>query len=310
MVVLSAAPRRALRHPVSVLAWAAAHVLILAALFSGIRSLPAPHEPAMFEVIELAAVPPSETVHEQPATPMEPDWAAPEPAAPKPEEPEPAVIVAPAAQVAPVTNPNTSLPPALDPVPAPSLEAVEAPTPEQTPQAEVPPRDEAPAVRLAPVVPVRPPAKTVRPPPPHPLVSRPVPRDIVVPAAPPVPAQPAARLAAAANVAVVAAQPGTSGSEQRAAETLRGRIREAVQAAVRCPAAARMMGLGGKAGVAFDYRDGAVMGGVQLTRSAGAAMLDTAALAAVRDAHYPKAPPEVGNHMLRLLIWVEEACGA
>jgi protein TonB len=116
--------------------------------------------------------------------------------------------------------------------------------------------------------------------------------------------------AAPTGVATVIARPGPSQSKQRAEDSLRGRIRDAVQAAVRCPAAARMMGLSGKAGVAFDYRDGALMGGVQLTRSTGAPMLDAAALAAVRDAHYPKPPPEVANHMLRLLIWVEEACTA
>jgi protein TonB len=105
-------------------------------------------------------------------------------------------------------------------------------------------------------------------------------------------------------------QSGTARSEQRAEDTLRGRIREAVQAAVRCPAAARMMGLSGKAGVAFDYRDGALIGGVQLSRSTGVPMLDAAALAAVRDAHYPNPPPEVASHVLRLLVWIEESCGA
>jgi protein TonB len=97
--------------------------------------------------------------------------------------------------------------------------------------------------------------------------------------------------------------------DQHAEETLRGRIREAVQAAVRCPAAARMMGRSGKAGVAFDYRDGALAGEVQVARSSGTPMLDAAALAAVRDAHYPKPMPQEASHMLRFLIWVEEACG-
>ena len=73
--------------------------------------------------------------------------------------------------------------------------------------------------------------------------------------------------------------------------------------------AARMMELSGKAGVAFDYRDGALVGGVQLTRSTGTPTLDAAAVAAVRDAHYPAPPPEVATRLLRLLVWVEEACG-
>lgn len=70
-----------------------------------------------------------------------------------------------------------------------------------------------------------------------------------------------------------------------------------------------MMALTGRAGVTFDYRDGEVVGGVQLMRSTGADILDAAALAAVREAHYPKPAPEVGSRMLRLHIWVEEACG-
>jgi periplasmic protein TonB len=91
---------------------------------------------------------------------------------------------------------------------------------------------------------------------------------------------------------------------------LRAAIREAVQAAVRCPAGARMMKLSGKAGVAFDYRDGTVIGDARLTRSAGVPMLDVAALEAVRHAHYPPPPAEAINHLLRLLVWVDEACAS
>jgi protein TonB len=133
------------------------------------------------------------------------------------------------------------------------------------------------------------------------FVARPVLQQTVAPAAPPKSAQP---------VDPPPSMTGTAEAVQHAEESLRGRIRNAVQAAVHCPAAARMMELSGKAAVAFDYRDGALIGGVQLTRSTGTPMLDAAALAAVRDAHYPDPPPEIVNHLLRFLVWVEEACGS
>ena len=98
-------------------------------------------------------------------------------------------------------------------------------------------------------------------------------------------------------------------AERQAEDQLRSHIHDAVQAALHYPAAARMMGLTGKAGVAFAYRDGAVVGAVQVERSAGMAMLDDAAIAAVRSAHYPKPPPALANRVLPLLIWVEFHAG-
>jgi len=114
---------------------------------------------------------------------------------------------------------------------------------------------------------------------------------------------------AAAVPAAVPAQAFSGGQAGRQAEdALRSRIREAVQEAVRCPAAARMMHLSGKVGVGFDYRDGALVGAVQIERSSGTPILDAAAAGAVRIAHYPSAPPETASQILRLLIWVDEAC--
>lgn len=115
-------------------------------------------------------------------------------------------------------------------------------------------------------------------------------------------ARPVAALPAA-PAAPAAAAP--SQAQRQAEDTLRGRIRAAVEAAVRYPTVARMMGLVGKAGVSFGYRDGEVVGAVQIAHSAGAQVLDDAALAAVREAHYPKAPPDVGSHVLTLLVWVD-----
>jgi TonB family protein len=81
-----------------------------------------------------------------------------------------------------------------------------------------------------------------------------------------------------------------------------------VQAAVICPAAARMMHVSGKVGVTFDYRDGALVGEVQIARSSGTWMLDSAAAGAVREARYPDAPQDDARQVLHLLVWVDEAC--
>jgi protein TonB len=116
---------------------------------------------------------------------------------------------------------------------------------------------------------------------------------------------------AAASASVPAQSPAQTGAEagSGASPQLTDRIRNAVQAAVRCPPAARMMGQSGKAGVAFDYRSGAIVGHAQLAKSTGTPVLDAAALTAVRMAHYPEAQPGDSGQLLHLLVWVEEACG-
>jgi len=86
--------------------------------------------------------------------------------------------------------------------------------------------------------------------------------------------------------------------------SLEARIRDAVQAAVHYPAAARMMGITGRARLLLDYYSGVVASPV-LAQSSGTAMLDDAALAAARAAHYPPAPVEIEGRLLHLLVWVE-----
>ena len=90
--------------------------------------------------------------------------------------------------------------------------------------------------------------------------------------------------------------------------SLQGRIRAAIQAALRYPPAATAMQLAGRAQVELEYRSGGVRN-VQLARSAGSPLLDRAAISAVRDAQYPAAPPEVGDRSLLLLVWVELKSG-
>lgn len=103
-----------------------------------------------------------------------------------------------------------------------------------------------------------------------------------------------------AHAAPAGANPARSADDEAALEA---RIRDAVQAAVRYPAAARMMGLTGRARVRLEYHAGTAS--PALVQSAGAPVLDDAALAAARTAHYPAPPPELGNRLLRLLVWVE-----
>ena len=91
---------------------------------------------------------------------------------------------------------------------------------------------------------------------------------------------------------------------ENAESSLEARIREAVQAAVQYPAAARMMNLRGRARVRLDYQDGNV-GGVGLAQSAGNGLLDSAAIRAVQEARYPKPPSEIAGRLLRLLVWVD-----
>jgi len=86
--------------------------------------------------------------------------------------------------------------------------------------------------------------------------------------------------------------------------TLEARIRDAVQAAVRHPASARMMGVTGRARVQLQYRSGSLLG-LDLLQSSGTPSLDDAALAAARTARYPAAPPEIGGRTLLLRVWVE-----
>jgi len=54
---------------------------------------------------------------------------------------------------------------------------------------------------------------------------------------------------------------------------------------------------------AHPYRNGAAS--PALVQSAGVPMLDDAALSAARTAHYPPPPPDIGDRLLRLLVWLE-----
>lgn len=72
---------------------------------------------------------------------------------------------------------------------------------------------------------------------------------------------------------------------------------------MRYPESARMAGMAGRTRVAFDYRDG-VASNVRVVVSSGIGILDRAALAAVRDADYPKPEAAFVGKTLSEQLWV------
>jgi len=257
------------------------HGLLFAALSLAMLHPVDQVEPATIEMIEVPVV-----------RKVEPDPGP-------PPEPTPATT---AEAAVPDPVPDLPLPtPALpEPVPLPQNAQPEPqPMLQQAPPAEAPVEPAAADVSSIPPVPAPLPIAATGDPEPSPLPPRHArPR----PAVPKAAAALVATKSEAINAgAIEAVRPSATDSvpvDHLVTATLTGRIRAAVQAAVQCPAAARMMGQSGTAGVAFDYRDGALVGGLQLARSTGLPVLDAAALTAVRNARYPEPPPEASNHVL------------
>ena len=82
-----------------------------------------------------------------------------------------------------------------------------------------------------------------------------------------------------------------------------GALREAVQAAVRYPEAARLMHVGGRVLVSFRMLDGKVSD-IAVVQSSGIGALDRAARAAVADAPYPPTPTPLAGQAMHFRIWV------
>jgi len=237
-----------------------------------------PPLPQQETVVELALTAPSEPAAELPPDPPAPSLPTEEPAFSLPPEPLDAATTPPAM---PFDQQPAADEPALVTTPQPETAAVVAPS--------------------LPVIEATPPPKLVRAlprPSPHPATTAPriiaARQDSAASAAPP---------KTEANAAAVPS-PSSSPRSANFEAALEARIRDAVQAAVHYPAAARMMGVTGRARVLLDYRSGSVSSPM-LAQSSGASMLDEAALAAARAAHYPPAPAEIQGQLLRLLVWVE-----
>jgi protein TonB len=147
-----------------------------------------------------------------------------------------------------------------------------------------------------PVPPPPPPPKVVEPPKvvpkvfhvlprPAPMVVPPMvlPPEIIAPPPPPPPPAPAV------NAELV--------------DKFQAEVRAAIQAAIIYPSTAKMMKQQGRAKVAFTLTHGHAEG-AQLIQSSGVATIDTAALAAVRDASYPAPPPEMAGKPLSFAVFV------
>ena len=178
--------------------------------------------------------------------------------------------------------------------------AAPAPAPVQTPQPAAkpltPPKPETPQV-THPVVPPRHVQHVVHVAPPKAApVPAPTPAPApMLPSATPTEAPPAPRPPPPPPAAAPAATAPNASFE--------GALRAAIQAALRYPESARMAGMSGRTRVAFQYRDG-VVSDVSVVVSSGIGLLDRAALAAVRDAAYPKPEPAFVGKTLSEQLWV------
>jgi protein TonB len=85
---------------------------------------------------------------------------------------------------------------------------------------------------------------------------------------------------------------------------LEQRISRAVNNAKYYPAMARQTHREGRVAISFNYRDGTVAD-IALQQSSQSPMLDNAAIAAVRLAHYPSPPADLNGYRLRLTVWVQ-----
>lgn len=170
------------------------------------------------------------------------------------------------------------------PVPRPVTPKPPPPKPHPKPQ---------PKPRPHPVHPHPKPLPRPLPPPPQPraLISPPSPQPAAKPAMPVVPPAPAP----------VPPMPHPDLAATRL--SFEAALREAVQAAVRFPEAARLMHAGGRVLVGFDFLDGKVSQ-VRVVQSSGVDMLDAAAMAAVREAPYPPTPAALASQPMRFRIWV------
>jgi protein TonB len=183
-------------------------------------------------------------------------------------------------------------PPAVPPVTMLSI----APAPETAPAPEAPPVPKPQPV-ARPVTPVHQVTHVARP---HsvPAVPPPAPTPIPEPATPsaaPMDTRPAST--PPPPPAMPAAAPAAPNP------SFENAMRAAIQAALHYPESARMAGMAGRARVSFRYRDGSVSD-VTLITSSGGAILDRAALAAVRDAAYPKPEPAQMGKTLDEQLWV------
>jgi periplasmic protein TonB len=98
--------------------------------------------------------------------------------------------------------------------------------------------------------------------------------------------------------------PAPLADDPAALAALEARIDGAVQAASSMPEAAKRQHREGRARLRFTYLDGTV-DNVALVESSQSKILDDAALAAIRRAHYPPVPAIARGKRLNLLVWID-----
>ncbi|USU19184.1 TonB family protein [Paraburkholderia fungorum] len=187
---------------------------------------------------------------------------------------------------APVELPPTTLTLAAPPAPTPPA------PPAPKPVVPTPPKLQTPPVR--PVVPVH--HLVTHTPPPKPAVAPPL-----QPVQAPAPVTPS--VAPTEPAPAPPPVPAPSAAPTTASPSFEGALRAAIQAALRYPESARMAGMSGRTRVAFQYRDG-VVSDVRVIVPSGLGLLDRAAVAAVRDAAYPKPDPDFVGKTLSEQLWV------
>lgn len=193
----------------------------------------------------------------------------------------------------------TAAAPLLPPVPIRiSLVTSSAPKPAVTPK--------PPPKPLPKPIPHPPPKRVVVPPPPPPLPKVVAPKPAPLPPSPvaaPTPPPPPPLLQA-----VPLPPPPPPAPDPQMKDSYLGRVKAAIQAAVRYPAAARMMGEQGRVEVEFTLKDG-VAEEVRVLVPGITSAFDAAALAAVRAASMPAPPPALGEKRMSLTLWVEFKLG-
>lgn|GEM_PF-882695 len=184
--------------------------------------------------------------------------------------------------------------PAPPPRPHPVVHPPPAPTPRPAPLRRVhvqPKRVREPKpVRHRPRVAHRPrPVHRVVRPPPRPIPVRSIPKPVTVPSPSPPPRR----------------EPAGDPSALAAWEA---RVRAAIQAALVYPPSARWLRETGRARVAFVWSSG-VASHPRILVSSGIRALDSAALAAVRDARIPPPPGDIGPGPYHFAVWVRFSLG-
>lgn len=290
------------RSQVALVSAIALHAAGLAASVEFVRSTPSPASspvelalvmetvPAIAPLLEPVAQTDPEPVAEVLSQPVTVAVAA---------EPTPMTVATQAPQAAP--EPDEPVEPAPSAtMPAHPSEKNSAPGPQPVVAVEPRPEVAGPALPESRSVVVRHPAQVVRPAVPDEHASAEAARPAhAIPSRPTGEAKPDARRGPPIQAATTAA-------DEEA--LLEARVRDAVQQAVRYPAAARMMGVTGRARLLLEYRNGSV-GGSALAQSSGMPVLDQAALAAARGARYPAPPPALAGLSMRFLVWVDFKAG-